>query len=72
MTQGRLPGFWFTPVTVAAQRWTFTNFHLLSPDIRASGHLEFNLVKFNHTFDYHPKTQKTQGIYPWFYRLSIK
>jgi hypothetical protein len=27
-------------LTVAAQRWTFTSFHLLSPDIRASGHLE--------------------------------
>lgn len=32
------------PVTVAAQRGTCTRFRLLSPDIRASGHLVGQLV----------------------------
>lgn len=35
------------PVTVAAQRWTYTSFHLLSPDVRASGHLEFRFLMFD-------------------------
>jgi hypothetical protein len=34
------------PLTVAAQRWTRTSFHLLSPDIRASGHLECGMEMF--------------------------